>query len=247
MQVDSTAHKIYVLGAGPPAVPEGGAAPVSPATITVIDGTTNVAGAPIAIGDQAVFAGSAIALDPIVRRLYLCGPNAAQYSNKTTNLAAIDALDTADALAPLAPQQSFAGAQAVACVAGWGGGAMITTGAAAIDFAGGSSIALPAGLAPTAAVGAADVFPARADLVVFGSSASPNALEVTGVTEAQDGGASITLPVTPVLAGLGASGWEAVLVTSASGGVVQAYVTLTGASPVDGGPGSVIYATIQVH
>ena len=111
MQVDSTAHKIYVLGAAAPGVPDGGTNAVSPPTITILDGTTNDAGAPIVVLDQAIFSGSAIALDPIVRQLYLCGPNATQYSTETTNLAAIDTFDTANGLAPVGAQQAYAGAR----------------------------------------------------------------------------------------------------------------------------------------
>ncbi|MGO8994902.1 MAG: YncE family protein [Polyangiaceae bacterium] len=242
MQVDSTAHKVYVLGSGTPAVPDGGSNAVTPPTIAIVDGTTNTAGAPVVVGDQAVAAGSGIAFDPIASRLYVCGPNAADYSNGTINVAAIDALDTTTNLAPVGAQLSFAGEVPIACVAGWGGGAVVTSSAPAIDFTGPVTIALPTGFAATAATGSGSVAPIKAQIVVFGSSSG--SLEVAAVVEDTDTATSINLPPTAVLPG--ATAWRAIALASASGSVVQAYVTYATTADAGATP-SVTYASIQAQ
>ena len=69
------------------------------------------------------------------------------------------------------------------------------------------------------------------------------------MTVTPDAGTSVAIPPTTVLGDAGASGWQTVTLASASGGVIQAYLTLTTSS--DGGAGtpapSVTYATIQVQ
>jgi len=158
----------------------------------------------------------------------------------------VDALDTTS-LAPVGTQQSFNGGAAIACLAGWGGTAVVTAGSGSVRFLGASPLALPSGFVPAAAVGEGAIAPEKASVVVFGTSTSPGSLEIVAVRENGDGGVSLSLPPTAALPGAGATAWGAVTVAGASGGVLQAYVTYVTTSDAGVATPSVTYASILAN
>lgn len=248
IQVDSTAHVAYVLGGGAPATPDGGANAVTPVVVTAISGGGTDAGASTELDDLALTPATSIAFDALTERLYVCGPNAVEASNKTLDLAALDVL-SAQTLSPLDAQQSFAKATAIACLSGWGGAAVVTRAAAAVDFVGVDSgtVSLPATLVPVLATGAGGTV--SQSVAIFGEDSTSKALEVAAVSWLRDGGAQITLPVTPTPFDAGAASWSSVTQASASGGVFRVYLTY--AAPDDAGAfvvtPNVVYASVEVE
>jgi len=248
IQVDPFAHVAYALGTGTPFVPEGGASTVTPATITLIGGA-DASTTTIQVNDLATSPTPSLALDSVVRHLYVCGANAVQASNATTDLAAIDTLDTALALDAGATQQGFGAAREAACAAGWGGGAIATSSPSAVDFiAAAAPVSLPSTFVPQFAEGAGTA--AKANVVLFGYDSTSNALEIAAVEfevvdgGAVDGGTGIT--VSPTSAALGTGTWSSVAVAAASGGVMRAYVAY-GPGGDAGATSSVGYASILMQ
>ncbi len=235
IQVDSTHHVAYVLGAGAPVTLDGGGS-ITPAMVTVVGGADD-AGGPVTLTDLALTAATTLAFDAVSAKLYVCGMNGTE--------AAVDVLDAAHGLAATGAQQTFGAATEVACVAGWGSAAIVTKSPGAVSFLDAATVTLPATFVPALAAGSGSA--ASASVVAFGAGAASD-LEVVSAT-ASDGGGSLVYPPTAALSGVGALAWQSVAVASPAGGVIRAYLTYEAND--DAGvlatAESVVYASIQTQ
>jgi hypothetical protein len=245
LQVDSFAHVAYALGAGTPFVPEGGTGTITPAAITLIGGA-DASTTTIQVNDLATSPTPSLALDSVVRYLYVCGANSVQASNATTDLAAIDTLETAFALDAGAAQQAFGAAREVACTAGWGGGAIVTSSPSAVDFVD-AAVPLPATFVPQLAQGTGGSGNGK-NVVLFGVDSTSSTLEIAAVVfdSSPEWPNSAGISVAPTSASLGAGAWTSVAVAAASGGVMRAYV-MYGPGGDAGTTASVAYASILMQ